>query len=83
MKYKFLNLTGQIIETNNLSTIKKGLTWEKLNNYKPIYQPNKAEWEFIKRYSFYPSVWNFGVLQHLNLIYLTQHDYNRVKGGLS
>ena len=82
MKYNFITMQGEIIETDNLSTIKKGLTWEKLNHLITKYQPNKEEWEFINKYKHSPSVWNFGVLQHLKMIYLFESDYMRLKGGI-
>ena len=81
MKYNFLNMNGEIIETNNLSTIKKGLTWGTLNRLRPLYKMNKDQKAFLNKYGLYCSVWNVAVLQHLNIVYLIPNDYKRLKGG--
>jgi hypothetical protein len=78
-KYKFITKDNKIIETDNLSNIKEGLTWQKLNNLKPLYQMNKNEIEFIKKYKLSFSIFNIGLLQNLNLIYLFDKDYIRLK----
>jgi len=82
MKYNFISrTTGEIKSYNNLFHIKKGLSWEILNNYKPLFKPNEDDFNFLKRYGLYPSVFNIGVLQHLNMVYLFPNDLKRLKGG--
>ena len=82
MKYNFINLNGNIISTNNLSTIKKGLSWITLNCLRPIWNFKKEENDFLKKYGLKNSVWNIAVLQHLNIVYLFDYDLKRLKGGL-
>ena len=81
MKYNFLNKEGRIISTDKLSTIKKGLTWEKLNGLVPLWAFKKEEKEFFKKYGFYSSIWNVACFQQLGLIYLFSKDIERLKGG--
>lgn len=81
MKYNFIALNGAIIETDNLSTIKEGLTWERLNHLRPEWNITKEEKAFLDKYKLYCSVWNVAVLQHLKMVYLFSTDYKRLKGG--
>ena len=78
MKYNFINLKGEIITTNNLNTIKKGLSWGSLNHLKPIWTFKKEENNFLKKYSLKNSVWNIAVLQHIEMVYLFPHDLKRI-----
>ena len=78
MKYNFINLNGEIITTNNLSTIKKGLSWESLNHLKPIWAFKKEENNFLKKYGLKNSVWNIAVLQHIKMVYLFPYDLKRI-----
>jgi len=80
-KYNFINTDGLIIETDKLSTIKKGLNLANLNHLKPIWRVKKEEQEFFLRYGLYMSVFNVGCLQELNMVYLFPNDYKRLKGG--
>ena len=78
MKYNFINLNGEIISTNNLSTIKEGLSWDILNHLKPRWTFKKEEADFLKKYGLKNSVWNIAVLQYLNMVYLFDYDLKRV-----
>jgi hypothetical protein len=79
MKYNFIDKNGEIKSFNNLFHIKKGLSWEILNNFKPLYSPNKEEWAFIKKWDLYPSVWNFAILQRFNMVYLYPNELRKIK----
>ena len=78
MKYNFIKENGEIISTNNLSTIKKGLNWVMLNNLMPIWSFKKEEKEFLVKYGLSNSVFNVGCLQDLGMVYLTETDFKRL-----
>jgi hypothetical protein len=85
MKYNFIKLNGEIVSTNNLSTIKKGLTWDKLNNFMPIWNFKKEENDFLKRWGLSNSVFNVGCIHNLGMVYLPEFFYNQIikmKGGI-
>jgi len=81
MRYIFLDLNGNIEKTNNPKEL-VGFSWTDLNFLKPKYAITKEENKFFKKYGLKSSVFNVALLQHINKVYLTESQFNNLKGGL-
>jgi len=81
MKYNFIKENGEIISTDNLSTIKKGLTWVMLNTFKVRYYFSKENKEFLDKYKLSHSIFNVTCLHELGMIYLTESDFKRLNSN--
>ena len=77
-KYNFLKPNGEIVSTNNLNTIKKGLNWNVLNNYHDGIYTKECK-AFFKQYNIYASVWNVAVFYHLDMVYLNETMLKELK----
>lgn len=84
-KYNFINKYGEIIKTNNLSTIQKGLSWNSLNLRCKTTYLLKSERDFFEQYGLSLSVFNVATFQQLGMVYLFKKDLERLeklKGGI-
>jgi len=85
MKYNFLTKYGELKQGNSLNKLFDKMTWEKLNNLRPLYSFTKEQKEFLTKWGFDTTIFNVGILQNLGVVYLTNSDLKRIiqmKGGL-
>jgi hypothetical protein len=80
MKYNFLKINGDILETNNPKR-DIGFDWNEINRFGYIGYMTKEEKEWLDKYKLPPSRFNLACLDLIHMVFLFPNDLKRLKGG--